>query len=73
MKRLLALGLAAICLACALPLTACTPQQKLYSASWFDMFDTVTMVHGTPRPMPYTTIWSITTSCLTFTTTTTAW
>ena len=32
MKRLLALGLAAICLACALPLTACTPQQKLYSA-----------------------------------------
>ena len=46
MKRLLALGLAAICLACALPLTACTPQQKLYSASWFDMFDTVTMVQG---------------------------
>ena len=44
MKRLLALGLAAICLACAL--TACTPQQKLYSASWFDMFDTVTMVQG---------------------------
>lgn len=46
MKRLLALGLVAICLACALPLTACTPQQKLYSASWFDMFDTVTMVQG---------------------------
>ena len=52
MKRLLALGLAAICLACALPLTACTPQQKLYSASWFDMFDTVTTVsytHLTPK------------------------
>ncbi len=46
MKRLLALGLAALCLACTLPLTACAPQQKLYSASWFDMFDTVTMVQG---------------------------
>ena len=29
--------------------------------------------NGTPKPMPCTTIWSITTSCLTFTTTTTAW
>ena len=43
MKRLLALGLALLCL---LPLTACAPQQTLYSASWFDMFDTVTMVQG---------------------------
>lgn len=46
MKRLLALGLAGLCLACALPLIGCAPQQKLYSASWFTMFDTVTMVQG---------------------------
>lgn len=46
MKHLLALGLVVLCLACTLPLTGCAPQQKLYSASWFTMFDTVTMVQG---------------------------
>ncbi len=44
MKRLLALGLAALCL--LLSLSACAPQKKLYSASWFTLFDTVTMVQG---------------------------
>lgn len=44
MKRLLTMVLAALCL--VLPLTACAPQPKLYSASWFDMFDTVIMVQG---------------------------
>ena len=44
MKRLLTMGLAVLCL--LLPLTACAPQPKLYSASWFDMFDTVVLVQG---------------------------
>lgn len=44
MKRLLSLLLSLLCL--VLPMTACVPQQKLYSASWFELFDTVVMVQG---------------------------
>ena len=28
----------------SLPLTACQKQQNLYSATWFDLFDTVAIV-----------------------------
>ena len=48
MKRLLALGLAAICLACALPLTACTPQQKLYSAFFLSCTRSTSAALGAP-------------------------
>ena len=40
--RLTALLLVLLCL----PLTACQKQQKLYSATWFDLFDTVAIVQG---------------------------
>ena len=39
-RRLTALLLALLCL----PLTACQKQQNLYSATWFDLFDTVAIV-----------------------------
>ena len=39
-------GLAAVLAICLLPLTACAPQQKMYTATWFDVFDTVTTVQG---------------------------
>ncbi len=42
-RRALALVLAVLL---CLPLTACQKQQKLYSATWFDLFDTVAMVQG---------------------------
>lgn len=42
MKRCLA-ALALAVLLC-LPLTACQKQQNLYSATWFDLFDTVAIV-----------------------------
>lgn len=45
MKRRLTALLLAAALLC-LPLTACQKQQNLYSASWFDLFDTVAMVQG---------------------------
>lgn len=41
-RRLTALLLALLCL----PLTACQKQQNLYSATWFDLFDTVAIVQG---------------------------
>ena len=41
-RRLTALLLVLLCL----PLTACQKQQKLYSATWFDLFDTVAIVQG---------------------------
>jgi len=41
-RRLTALLLVLICL----PLTACQKQQNLYSATWFDLFDTVAIVQG---------------------------
>ena len=44
MKRCLA-ALALAVLLC-LPLTACQKQQNLYSATWFDLFDTVAIVQG---------------------------
>ena len=44
MKRCLA-ALALAVLFC-LPLTACQKQQNLYSATWFDLFDTVAIVQG---------------------------
>ena len=44
MKRRAAALLLAVLL--CLPLTACQKQQKLYSATWFDLFDTVAMVQG---------------------------
>ena len=37
-RRLAALALAMLL---CLPLAACQKQQKLYSATWFDLFDTV--------------------------------
>jgi len=42
-RRLAALALAMLL---CLPLTACQKQQKLYSATWFDLFDTVAVVQG---------------------------
>lgn len=42
-RRLPALTLAVLL---CLPLTACQKQQKLYSATWFDLFDTVAVVQG---------------------------
>ena len=42
-RRLAALALAVLL---CLPLTACQKQQKLYSATWFDLFDTVAVVQG---------------------------
>ena len=42
-RRLAALTLAVLL---CLPLTACQKQQKLYSATWFDLFDTVAVVQG---------------------------
>lgn len=42
-RRLAALALAVLL---CLPLTACQKQQKMYSATWFDMFDTVAIVQG---------------------------
>ena len=42
MRRLTALLLVLLCL----PLTACQKQQNLYSATWFDLFDTVAIVQG---------------------------
>ena len=39
-------GLAAVLAIGLLPLTACAPQQKMYTATWFDVFDTVTTVQG---------------------------
>ena len=39
-------GLAAVLAICLLPLTACAPQKKMYTATWFDVFDTVTTVQG---------------------------
>ena len=42
-RRLAALTLAMLL---CLPLTACQKQQKLYSATWFDLFDTVAVVQG---------------------------
>lgn len=44
MKRRLAALVLAMLL--CLPLTACQKQQKLYSATWFDLFDTVAVVQG---------------------------
>ena len=41
-RRLTALLLVLLCL----PLTACQKQQNLYSATWFDLFDTVAIVQG---------------------------
>ena len=41
-RRLTTLLLVLICL----PLTACQKQQNLYSATWFDLFDTVAIVQG---------------------------
>ena len=41
-RRLIALLLVLLCL----PLTACQKQQNLYSATWFDLFDTVAIVQG---------------------------
>ena len=41
-RRLAALLLVLLCL----PLTACQKQQNLYSATWFDLFDTVAIVQG---------------------------
>lgn len=45
MKRRLAALALAVCLL-FLPLTACKPQQNLYSSTWFDLFDTVAVVQG---------------------------
>ena len=42
-RRIAALALAMLL---CLPLTACQKQQKLYSATWFDLFDTVAVVQG---------------------------
>ena len=42
-RRLAALALAVLL---CLPLTACQKQQNLYSATWFDLFDTVAIVQG---------------------------
>lgn len=42
-RRLAALALAMLL---CLPLAACQKQQKLYSATWFDLFDTVAVVQG---------------------------
>ena len=42
MKRRLTALLVLLCL----PLTACQKQQNLYSATWFDLFDTVAIVQG---------------------------
>ena len=42
-RRLAALTLAVLL---CLPLTACQKQQELYSATWFDLFDTVAVVQG---------------------------
>ena len=42
-RRLAALALAVLL---CLPLTACQKQQKLYSATWFDLFDTVAVAQG---------------------------
>ena len=39
-RRLTVLLLVLLCL----PLTACQKQQNLYSATWFDLFDTVAIV-----------------------------
>ena len=44
MKRRAAALLLAVLL--CLPLTACQKQQNLYSATWFDLFDTVAIVQG---------------------------
>ena len=41
-RRLTTLLLVLLCL----PLTACQKQQNLYSATWFDLFDTVAIVQG---------------------------
>lgn len=41
-RRLTVLLLVLLCL----PLTACQKQQNLYSATWFDLFDTVAIVQG---------------------------
>ena len=72
-RRLTALLLVLLCL----PLTACQKQQNLYSATWFDLFDTVAIVQamptartaGTPRHRLCTAIYSAITNCLTSTTT----
>ena len=45
MKRRSAALLLVLALLC-LPLTACQKQQNLYSATWFDLFDTVAIVQG---------------------------
>ena len=75
-RRLAALALAMLL---CLPLTACQKQQKLYSATWFDLFDTVAVVQATPpvnrtgtgRRRCCMTIWRTIISCLTSTTITT--
>ena len=48
-RRLTALLLVLLCL----PLTACQKQQNLYSATWFDLFDTVAIVQGYADSLPY--------------------
>ena len=44
MKRRITALLLAVLL--CLPLTACQKQQEMYSATWFDLFDTVAIVQG---------------------------